>query len=412
MNATRRLFSIVIATAALAIAGGCSQSGDNKKAAGPPTAPVKVTTVAQRDVPVQVTSIGNVEAYSAVQLKSQVAGPVLAVHFNEGQDVEKGQLLVTIDPQPFEADVHRAEATLAKDQAQLANAKSQAARWQQLLKEGVVAREQADQISTNAQALEATVKADQALLESSRLQLQYTKIYAPISGRTGNLMIKAGNLVKANDTPALVTINQVTPIYVNFAVPEQYLGAIKQYMKEGKLTVKASVPNQAGTTEGILTFVDNAVDQATGSIKLKATFNNQDRTLWPGQFVNAVVTLTTQRNATVIPVQAILNGQQGPYVFIVKDGGTTENRPIVLERTLGETAVIKDGVQVGETVVTDGQSRIVAGGKVSIQNAGANDKAGAPGSKPEKARGSGRNLNQNRSADSGARSGSKQETAQ
>jgi multidrug efflux system membrane fusion protein len=352
--------SLAALLAALALSA-CSSSNTKAAQKGPPTVPVTVTQVAQKDVPLQISSIGNVEAYSTVQIKSQVNAQVLQVHFAEGQDVQKGQLLFTLDAAPFEADLHRAEATLAKDQAQLANARSQAARWQQLGREGVAAREQVDQITANAQALEATVKADEAAIESARVQLQYTKIYAPISGRTGNLLIKAGNLVKANDTPFLVTINQVSPIYVNFAVPEASLAAIKRYQPKGKLPVAAAIPNQPGAAQGVLTFVDNAVDPATGTIKLKATFENTDHKLWPGQFVNTVLTLTVEPRMTVIPAQALQTGQKGNYVYIVKSDRTAERRDVAVERTLGNDAVISTGLQAGETVITDGQSRVVPG---------------------------------------------------
>src|SRR6266404_2630445 len=302
---------------ALAALTACSQKQDTRQQ-GPPSVPVAVTKVEQQDIPIQVTSIGTVEAYSTVQIKSQVAGQIMGVHFQQGQDVKKGALLFTIDRRPFEADLARMQAALAKDQAQFTNARAQAARWTLLQKEGVVAREQAEQIVTNAQALEATVNADKAAVEASRLQLQYCEIYAPITGRTGDLMVHAGNLVKANDVPPLVTINQITPIYVDFALPEQSLALVKRYMAQGKLSVAAGIPNETAPAKGTLTFVDNAVDPATGTIKLKGTFENSERKLWPGQFVNTVLTLTVETNAVVVPSAAIQSSQQGQYVYVVK----------------------------------------------------------------------------------------------
>ncbi len=373
-----RSAAALLALAGLALLAACSQDKD-KRQGGTPAVPVTVATVAQKDVPVQVNSIGYVQPYSTVQIKSQINAQVMSVHFTEGQDVQQGQLLFTLDAAPFAADLHRDEATLAKDQAQLANARAQWVRGQALYKEGVVSREQADTIRTNAEALEATVKADQAAIEASRVQLQYTKIYAPLTGRTGNLMIKAGNLVKANDTPFLVTINQITPIYVQFAVPEGNLAAIKRAMAEGKLPVTATVPNQPTAAQGVLSFVDNAVDPGTGTIQLKGTFENADRKLWPGLYANTVLTLSVESNATVVPAQTLQSGQKGNYVYVVKSDRTAERRDVVVERTSGSDAVITAGLQPGETVVADGQSRVVPGQKVDFKNPSA---AAAPAAPP------------------------------
>jgi membrane fusion protein, multidrug efflux system len=363
----RRLGAIAITAAALLPLFACA----DKKAAKqgpPPSVPVTVATVLQKDIPVQVTSIGTVEPFSAVAIKAQVNGQITGVHFNEGQDVKAGDLLFTLDRRPFEAELRRAESTQAKDQAQLANARAQAARYAELQKQGVVAREQADTVITNAQALEATVDADKAMVESAQVQLQYCTITAPIAGRTGNLMVHAGNLVKANDTPALVTINQISPIYAEFAVPEQALSQIKKYMAGGKLAVLAVLPNEPPIS-GVLSFVDNAVDSATGTIKLKGTFANAERKLWPGQFVNMVLTLTTENNAVVVPAQAIQTGQQGQYVFVVKSNKTAEQRIVVVERIVQNEVVVRSGLQPGETVVTDGQVRLVPGSPVEIKSA-------------------------------------------
>ena len=372
MSVVEKMHSLAARPTALALLGaslllaGCEQ----KKAApsGPPTVPVMVAVAARKSIPLQLTSIGTVEPYSSVTLKAQINGQVTAVHFTEGQDVRQGDLLFTIDSRPYEADLQRAIATLAKDEAQLANARAQSTRYAELQKQGVVAREQAEAVITNAQAQEAAVNADKAAVEISRVQVQYCKVYAPISGRTGNVGVKAGNLVKANDVPVLVTINQVSPIYVNFTVPEQVLGDVKRFMTGGKLTVAAQAPNQP-PVDGVLTFVDNAVDPTTGTINLKATFENTQRYLWPGQFVTTVLTLTTEPDSIVVPTQAVLNGQQGPYLYVLKPDKTAESRNVVVARSVGPDAVIRSGIEPGETVITDGQLRLTPGARVDVKSA-------------------------------------------
>jgi membrane fusion protein, multidrug efflux system len=334
-----------------------------------PPVPVTTGTVVQKTVPIQLRTIGNVEAYSTVLVKSQIGGVLTRVHFREGQDVNMGDLLFTIDPRPYEAALKQAEANLAKNNAQLANARKEVQRYAELVKKGYVAQEQYDQISTNAASFEATVNADMAVVENARLQLKYCYIYSPISGRTGNLMANEGNLIKANADTPMVVINQVQPIYVMFSVPEQNLSEIKRYMAEGKLTVEAFFSKGDMKTElGGLTFIDNAVDLATGTIKLKGTFANKGKRLWPGQFVNAILTLTSQPDAIVVPSQAIQTGQKGQYVFIIKNDLTVEDRPVIAGRTLDGETVIEKGLQVGERVVTDGQLRLVPGAKVEIKN--------------------------------------------
>lgn len=331
--------------------------------------PVIMSSAVEKTVPVQLNAIGNVQAYSTVAIRAQVGGELIRVHFNEGQDVKKGDLLFTIDPRPFQAEMKRAEANLTRDKAQVDPARKDLLRYAELFKEGLVTQQQYDQIRANAETLEAAVHADQAAVENTRLQLAYSSIRSPIDGRTGNLMIHAGNLVKANDTTPLVTINQISPIYVAFSVPQQNLPEIKKYMATGKLEVEAIIPKNEGPFfQGILSFVDNAVDQATGTILLKATFPNKDRALWPGQFVNVVLTLTLQSNAIVVPSQAIQSGQQGQYLFIVKPDLTVESRPVTVSRTIDQEAIIEKGVQPGEKVVTDGQLRLSPGTKVQIKN--------------------------------------------
>jgi multidrug efflux system membrane fusion protein len=343
-------------------------SGKEKQPPPKPPVPVTAGTVIQKTVPVQIRAIGNVEAYSTVSVKSQIGGTLTRVHFREGQDVNKGALLFTIDPRPYEAALKQAEANLAKDKAQLENARKEVQRYTELVKKGYVAQEQYDQVSTNAASLEATVNANIASVENARLQLKYCYISSPITGRTGNLAANEGNLIKANADTAMVVINQVQPIYVTFSVPEQNLSDIKKYMSEGKLRVETILSKEDEKPEqGVLTFVDNAVDTATGTIKLKGTFANKEKRLWPGQFVNTVLTLTSQQDAIVVPSQSIQAGQKGQYVFVIKDDLTVEDRPVVASRALDGETVIEKGLQAGEKVVTDGQLRLLPGAKVEIK---------------------------------------------
>lgn len=334
-----------------------------------PVVPVTVATVVQKTIPVQINAIGNVEAYSIASVKSQIGGVLTRVHFREGQDVNRGDLLFTIDPRPYEVALKQVEANLAKDNAQLENARKEVSRYEELVKKGYVAQQQYDQISTNAAALEATVNADNALVENARLQLKYCYIYSPINGRTGNLIVNEGNLIKANADSPIVVINQIQPIYVTFSVPEQYLGEIKKYMSSGKLKVKVVIGKDEKHPEaGVLTFVDNTVDTSTGTIKLKATFTNRDRRLWPGQFVDVVMTLTVRPDAVVVPSQAIQTGQKGLFVFVIKPDLTAESRPVVTGLTFEEETVVEKGLQSGERVVTDGQMRLFPGAKVELKS--------------------------------------------
>jgi multidrug efflux system membrane fusion protein len=358
--------------------------------------PVTVGTVVRKTVPIQLTAVGNVQAYSTVSVKAQVNGELKRVYFTEGQYVKKGELLFTIDPRPFEATLKQAEANLAKnmaqlkqaeanlarDTAQMNNAEVEAQRYATLLEKGVVAKQQYDQMHTAAEAYKATVNADRAAIENAqaaigadkaaienaKIQLGYCSIRSPMDGRTGNLIVNPGNIVKATDTTPLVVINQISPIYVLFSVPEQTLPEIKKYMASGTLEVDALISKDGNQqARGELTFVDNTVDAATGTIRLKATFPNKDRVLWPGQFVNVVLTLSTQPNAIVVPSQAVQIGQQGQLVFVVKPDLTVESRPVAVARTLGLDTVIEKGLEAGERVVTDGQLRLVPGAKVEIK---------------------------------------------
>ncbi len=369
---------------------GLLSSCSGSKAAPPliTAVPILAATVEQKDIPLQVKAIGAVEAYSNVSVKTQITGELTGVHFKEGQDVSKGQLLFTLDKRPFEAALKQAQGMLAKDQAQAANARAQAKRYESLNKAGVVSKEEYEQMQSNADALDAAVLADQAAVDNARVQVVYCTIYSPIDGRTGPLLIHQGNMIKANDTPFLVSINQVQPIYATFTVPEQNLADIKRYSSQGKLRVQAFIPNDTrGPAVGWLSFIDNTVDQGTGTIKLKGEFANADRRLWPGQFVDVVLTLAHQPKAIVVPSQALQNGQMGQFVFVIKPDMTVEARPVTLDRSTDGQAVISKGLAAGEQIVTDGQLRLVPGvTKVERKQAAtpaAGAQTGAPHTKGE-----------------------------
>jgi len=342
----------------------CSKS----KVAPPRTVPVIVESADQKDVPLQLKTIGNVEAYSGVSIRALVGGEVEGVYFQEGQDVKKGDLLFKIDPAPYAAALKQAEATLNRDIAQAKNAEEQAKRYSILVQKDYVSRDQYDQLRANADALAAAVEADRANVENARLQLSYCTIKSPINGRAGAVLINAGNVIKANDL-VLTTINQIVPIYVSFSLPEQNLSDIKKYVALRELKVHAIIPNdEKRPVEGDLTFIDNTVDRTTGTIRLKGTFENHDRRLWPGQFVDVVLTLITEEDRVVVPTQAVQTGQQGQYVYVIKDDMTAEYRLVTAGRTFDRWVVLDKGVTAGEKVVIDGQLRLVPGAKVELKN--------------------------------------------
>jgi multidrug efflux system membrane fusion protein len=329
-----------------------------------------VAPVVQKAVPLNFQAIGSAEAYSNVVMHAQITGELTSVGFKEGDDVKEGQVLFTLDQRPLAAALAQAEANLQRDLAQAANAQAQAQRYQDLASRGIATREQVDTSAAGATALQATVGADRAAVENARVQLQYATIKAPISGRTGALMVHTGNLVRANDVMPLVVINQITPIYVSFAIPEARLPDLKRYMGQGSTRVEVQPPNDVlPPTAGSITFVDNAVDQTTGTVKVKASFGNTDRRLWPGQFLNVTVTFKTDMNAIVVPSAAVQAGQQGNYVFVVKPDQTADMRAVEVERTAGDESIIKSGLKPGETVVTDGQLRLVPGSRVQAKDA-------------------------------------------
>ena len=329
--------------------------------------PVTVAVAQTRDVPLDIRVIGAVRPISTVAIRAQVGGQLIGVHFREGQDVRKGQPLFTIDSRPFQSTLASAQANLARDQAQLRNAESETARYAGLVNKDYVTRQEYEKITTGAEAARAVVAADRAAIDTARLQLAYCDIRSPIDGRTGSLQVQAGNLVKSNDTTPLVTILQIAPVYVDFAIPEAQLGDLRA-RGLGNVPVTATPQGSATTvTDGRLTFVDNSVDTATGTIHLKATFPNSNRALWPGQFVNVVMTLSSRANAVVIPSQAIQSGQKGLYVYVVKDGGGVEMRSVSVFRAIDQESIIERGVTSGESVVTDGQLRLSPKSKVEIK---------------------------------------------
>lgn len=330
--------------------------------------PVTIAPVEQKSIPLEIQGIGTVIAATTVAVRAQITGEMTAVHFREGDDVRQGQVLVELDRRPLEAALQQAEATLQRDVAQANNAKASAARYRDLQQRGIATKEQVDQITTQAAALDATVNADKAAVANAKVQLDYATIEAPIAGRTGLLQIHPGNLVRAQDTTPIVTINRITPVYVSFAIPEAQLPQLKRYMASGQLVVRAQPSGDAGEPSvGRLNFIDNSVDVTTGTIKVKGIFPNQDRRLWPGQFVNVVVTLSQDKNAIVVPTTAVQAGQQGTYVFVVKPDQTVELRMVTVARTKDAETVIESGLKPGETVVTDGQLRLVPGSRISVK---------------------------------------------
>jgi membrane fusion protein, multidrug efflux system len=352
----------------------CACGGRPQQRVQPPV-PVKVGETVRKTVLVQFRAIGRVEPIANVAVRARIGGELTKVGFEEGRSVRVGDTLFVIDPRQYEAALRQAEAQLARDQALLRKAEADVTRYADLVKKDFVTKEQYDLMVATSESLQATVAADQASADNARLQVAYCTIRAPVSGRTGNLMVKVGNLVKANDDNPLVTLNQTHPIYVSFSVPAQQLPAVAA-RRGDRIKVTAKAPESpAAPSEGLLSFVDNAVDAATSTILLKATFPNESESLWPGQFVDVVVTLGEERDRVVAPSQAVQSGQQGQFVFVVKDDGTAEMRAVKVARMDEAEAVIAEGLAPGETVVTDGQLRLVPGARVEVK------KEEAPGEK-------------------------------
>ena len=405
--AGRAACGFLLLVAAVLLLQGCSKSDDaasqgggkkGKKGGNDGPVPVEVARVARKDVPIDMTAVGNVESYSTVSIRSQINGQLEKVFVEDGQYVAKDQKLFQIDARPLQAQVAQGEATLARDRAQLGQAQANVARdvanekyarenaqrYQALFKEGVVSRDDQDRLGSTADAqsqlvvadraaiesAQAQIQADQANLDNTKLQLSFTSISAPIDGRAGNVSVKAGNIINASQTE-LLSIAQVQPIYVTFAVPESRLGEIQRYMTTSKLVVEAAGQDQVNRVErGYLTFVDNNVDSTTGTIKLKGTFQNAERKLWPGEYANVTLKLSSQSNALVIPTQAVQSGQDGSYVYVVKGDRTVEARQITVGLRRETEVVVDKGLADGEIVVTQGQLRLAPGSRVNMSGPG------------------------------------------
>jgi len=383
--------------ASSASGGGGGKGGKSGRGRGAGDVPVTVAKAVQKNVPVEIQVIGNVEAFSTISVKAQVTGQLNHVNFQEGDYVKKGDRLFNIDRRPLEAALSQAKANLARDQATLGQAQAnlardtaqakyaeaQSARYTQLFQNGIISKDQSEQLRANADATAQALVADKATIESARaaigssqaavenaeVQLGYCDIDSPINGRTGNLTMKQGNVITANNME-LMTINQIEPIYVTFSVPESQLPAIKRYMANGTLPVRSRPQDDdTGDENGTLTFVDNTVDVTTGTIKLKGTFPNTNRKLWPGQFVRVTLRLTTQPNAIVVPNEAVQTGQSGSFIYVVKEDRTVESRPITTGARVDQDMVVESGLEAGETVVTEGQLRLAPGSRVVVRDA-------------------------------------------
>jgi multidrug efflux system membrane fusion protein len=359
---------LALAMVAFLMVYACSK-GENTGVMARPPSPVLVAKAVAKTVPNQLHEIGNVEAFATVNIKSRVGGELVAIHFHEGDLVAKGQLLFSLDSRPFVAALKLAQANLAKDRAQLDKADTDEKRYSFLLKESVGSREQYDQAHATAAALRATVIADQAEIDTARLNLEYSQISAPLDGRTGHLQSHIGDLIKADADTPMVTITQVRPIYVAFSIPESELAAVRMNLETHSLEVDVAIPNSPETPEhGMLAFIDNTVDKTTGTILLKGLFQNENRHLWPGEFVNATLTLNQIRNAVLIPSEAVQTGQNGSFVFVVDNRMQAHLRPIVAGAQVGGDTVIERGIEAGETVVTDGQMLLAPGARVKIRS--------------------------------------------
>jgi membrane fusion protein, multidrug efflux system len=374
----------------LALLAGCKGSGEaeaaGKQGGGPggpgapsgpePPAAVTVGDVILKSVPVELRAFGTVEPNATVAIKSQVGGVLVGVHFEKGQDVKKGDLLFTLDARPAKAEKQLTEANLARDKVQFENARKEAERQKGLLDQKLVSEEQYEKATSTAEALAAVMRADQAAIKSAKLKVDYSTIKSPIDGRTGDLMVDLGNLVKAGDVP-LVIINQIRPIRVAFSLPQRALPSVMAQMAAGAPRVDAVIPGaEEAPATGKVVLVDNAVDPATGTIKLWAEFENADSRLWPGQLVNVVLTLSVQDDAITVPSRAVQTGQKGSYVFVVRPDATVEDRVITVERTQGDDVIVSEGLAAGERVVTDGQLRLKPGSKIM-------DKSAAPSGPPK-----------------------------
>jgi len=360
----------VASLAALAVlASACGKDAPPPR----PTVPVTVAPVTQRSVPEEISAIGTVTPLQSVAVRAQVSGVLTKVAFQEGDEVQAGQLLFQIDARPFQAALDQSVANLAKDHATLVNARQEVTRYQTLVQNDLATEEQFDQFKANAGAAEAAVTADSAAVQTARLNLEYTTIRAQIAGRTGNLLIREGNLVPANGTTPLVIINQIRPISVSFSVPQRFLDDIQRFSAQHRLDVEVR-PGEDTTVvlRGTLTFINNQVDTTTGTIQLKGTFDNASRRLWPGEFVTTRLVMNVETNALTVPSQAVMTGQNGSYVYVVGPDHTVKTQDVTLGRAVQDYVVIEKGVAQGQQVVTDGQLRLVPGARVEVKPGGTN----------------------------------------
>ncbi|HSU60917.1 MAG TPA: efflux RND transporter periplasmic adaptor subunit [Bryobacteraceae bacterium] len=373
MSRVAKVLALIALLSALVLAGctgsdASTQASTTSGAVARPhdtaAVPVVVTKVERSTIPVEIHAIGTGQPFQTVSIESQVAGIVQEVHYQQGQFVRKGQLLITLDKDPLLATLAQSEAALARDKAQAQLNQVELQRSEKLFKQGIIPQEQYDQSLATSTAARATVRADEAAIRTDQIQLSYCSIYAPISGVTGAQLVYPGATVKSNDLPVLVVINQVSPIYVRFSVPQQYLEPIKRSMAHSGLPVHATPPNDSAAENGVLSFVNNTVDATTGTIELMASFRNADHHLWPGQFSNVLLDLGEQQNVLVVPSEAVQTGQQGDYVFVVKPDMTVDVRQVKVGHTVNGQTELQQGLSVGETVVTDGQVRLVPGTKV------------------------------------------------
>jgi len=351
------------------VLASCSRGQKNAKASGPPPAvPVGVATVKQRDFPVYLTGLGSVTAFNTVSLKTRIDGQITQVNFVEGQDVKEGELLIQIDPRPYQVALEQAQANLQRDEAQLNNAKVQYERMKALYAGGVIAKQDLDTQEASFGQYEGTIAADKAAIDNAKLNLAYTRITSPINGRIGLRQVDIGNYVTAASGSSMAVITQMHPISIIFTLPEDQLQAVRERMQKGTLQVDVySRDDQSKLSTGKLLTIDNLIDPTTGTAKFKAVFENPDNNLWPNQFVNVHLLLETRKDAITAPVSAIQRGPQGTFVYLVDDGNTVEVRPVQLALTQGNTVVIASGLQAGERVVTDGQEKLQAGSRVTPQ---------------------------------------------
>jgi multidrug efflux system membrane fusion protein len=360
---TSRLRAACCVILAVPLGLACSE----RRQAAAPAIPVTATRAETRTVPFEITAPGTVEPMQAVAVTAQVTGLVTSVRFREGDDVREGDVLLQVDPRPYRNALQQAQATLERDLIQLANARRQVERYKGLAQSEYITSEQFEALEATAQSLEATIQSDSAAVDNARLNLEYTTVRSPISGRTGSLLLKEGNVVRAQGSGPLVTVNQTRPILVRFAVPAALLPVIRQH-QGGDLAVHAHPTSDTTAIAGTLTFVDNAVDTTTGTILLKARFPNADGQLWPGQFVTATLVLYEERDVVTVPVPAVVEAESGNYVYVVDGDSKAQQRPVVVGRTVGDDVILTQGLAGGETVVTDGQLRLVPGARVQIRN--------------------------------------------